>query len=136
MIFQKSRILFTCNTSCNISELFKFQWYFKKMSSCFRAIMKFMIIKLFIKFSLLRLLWRQFSRLRYHVCNTYLNARILVNWFRRVMARAHAIARLFGQRMIISFLFLLANWTYTSFEKRKYKAREVRKVTKILSVTS
>ena len=31
---------------CNISEKFKFQWYLKKMYSCFKAIMKFIIMKI------------------------------------------------------------------------------------------
>ena len=42
------RILFTCNTPCNISKLFKFQWYFKEMYSYFQAIMKFITMKIFI----------------------------------------------------------------------------------------
>ena len=36
------------NTPCNILETFKFQWYFKKMYLCFQAIMKFIVMKIFI----------------------------------------------------------------------------------------
>ena len=34
----KVKYYFTCNSPCNISEIFKFQWYFKKMYSCFQAL--------------------------------------------------------------------------------------------------
>ena len=44
-----SRILFMCNTPCNIPEIFKFQWYIKKMYSCFQAIIKFIIMEMHIK---------------------------------------------------------------------------------------
>ena len=37
-----------CNAPYNISKKFKFQWYFKKIYLCFQAIMKFIIIKVFI----------------------------------------------------------------------------------------
>ena len=100
-----SRILFTCNIfPCNISDIFKFQLYFKKMSSCFQAIIKFIVMNIFItkilikillEFSLLkRLLWRQFLCVRCNVWNTYLNIQIFVhiNWFRmcwRVHVRSH-----------------------------------------------
>ena len=55
-----------------------------------------------LKFLLLRLFWRQFSRVRCNVCNAYLNVRIClrVNWFRLGLARALPIACHFGQRLI------------------------------------
>ena len=43
-----------CNTTYNISEIFKFQSYFKKMHFCFQAITKFIIMKIFMKILLKR----------------------------------------------------------------------------------
>ena len=64
-------------------------------------------------------MWKQFSRVRYSVCNTYLNIQIFVrvNWFRCVLARVHAIARLSEQR--------LHTWKYhIQANKRLIKVKE------------
>ena len=120
-----SRILFTFNTHCNISEIFKFQWYFKKMYSCLQSIMKFIIMKIFImkilKISILRrLLWREFSCWRCNVCNTYLSVQIFVrvNWFRRVLAHACVISCLSRQRLLffISAFFCVCEGQFLVFQ--------------------
>ena len=100
-----SRILFTCNTPCNISEIFKFGWYLKKIYSRFQAIMNVItmkiLIKILLKSSLLRRLSGQLSHVRCNVRYTYLNILIFVrvNWFRRMLVRARAIERLSGWRL-------------------------------------
>ena len=57
--------------------------------------------QILLKFSLLRLFWRQFH-VRCNVCNIYLSVQIFkwVHWFRCVLASACAIAHLSGQRLI------------------------------------